>query len=69
MAGGTGRWIFCTLTGWLGGYAWSDWGWPGVVALIGAPGLAGVALAWRMRRLPRLHPALVPEMEPAEPAN
>jgi hypothetical protein len=39
------------------------------VALIGAPGLAGVALAWRMRRLPRLHPALVPEMEPAEPAN
>ena len=69
MAGGTGRWILCTLTGWLGGYAWSGWGWPGVVALIGAPGLAGVALAWRMRRLPRLHPALVPEMEPAEPAN
>jgi len=69
VAGGAGRWIFCTLTGWLGGYAWSGRGWPGGVALIGAAGLGGVALAWRMRRLPRLHPALVPEMEPAEPAN
>lgn len=58
-----------SLIGWLGGYAWTGLGWPGVVALIGATGLAGVVVAWRMRLLPRLHPAVRPETEPAEPAS
>gem|GEM_PF-6810339 len=57
MAGGTGRWILCALTGWLGGYASSNQGCP------------GVARAWRMHRLPRLYPAVVPETESAEPAS
>ena len=58
-----------SLVGWLGGFAWSGGAWPGVAALVGAVALAGVVLALRLRSLPRLLPAAVPEIEPAEPAG
>ena len=58
-----------SLIGWLGGYAWAGWAWPGVALLVGTVALAGVAVAWQLRSLPRLHPATVPETEPAEPTG
>ncbi|MGA3007395.1 MAG: MFS transporter [Opitutaceae bacterium] len=58
-----------SIIGWLGGHAWTAWRWPGVAGLVGAVALAGVGLAWNMRTMSRLHPATVPETEPAEPAG
>lgn len=58
-----------SLVGWLGGYAWSGWAWPGVAALTGVVSLAGLGVALNLRSLPRLRPAAMPETEPAEPAG
>jgi YNFM family putative membrane transporter len=58
-----------SLVGWLGGYAWSAWAWPGVAALTGVVALTGLAVAGHLRGLPRVNPATVPETEPAEPAG
>ena len=58
-----------SVVGWLGGYAWSGWAWPGVAAVTGAVSLAGLAVAWNLRSLPRLRPAAMPETEPAEPTG
>ena len=58
-----------SLVGWLGGHAWTGWKWPGVATLVGALAVCGIVLARSMRTLPRLHPATVPETEPAEPTG
>lgn len=55
----SGIYLFCyylgsSVVGWLTGYVWEHWGWPGVVAMLGA--LLGVAMAIALR-LRRLAPA------------
>jgi YNFM family putative membrane transporter len=58
-----------SVVGWAGGHAWTRAGWPGVAAVVIVLASVGFAVAWRLRRLPRLQPESRPETEPAVPEN
>ncbi|RZA35453.1 MAG: MFS transporter [Lysobacteraceae bacterium] len=52
----SGIYLFCyylgsSVVGWFTGYVWEAWGWPGVVAVLGALLGVGLAIALRLRRL------------------
>lgn len=52
----SGIYLFCyylgsSVVGWFTGYVWEHWGWPGVVAALGALLGLGLAIALRLRHL------------------
>ena len=58
----SGIYLFCyylgsSVVGWFTGYVWEHWGWPGVVAALGALLGVGLGIALRLRRL---QPAAAP---------
>ncbi|WP_288380043.1 MFS transporter [uncultured Massilia sp.] len=61
----SGIYLFCyylgsSVVGWLTGYLWEHWGWPGVVALLAALLGVGLAIALRLRHL---RPAAAPSAQ------
>ncbi len=55
-----------SVLGTLGGYAWSAWGWPGVLLVSGGAILVALAIALGLTRLPVLP---IPELPPEPPAG
>ncbi len=58
----SGIYLFCyylgsSVVGWFTGYVWAGWGWPGVVAVLGALLGVAMAIALRLRRLAPAAPA------------
>ena len=61
----SGIYLFCyylgsSVVGWFTGHVWEHWGWPGVVAVLGALLALGMAIALRLRALAPLGSAIPP---------